>query len=176
MGVFDFFKKKEEVKLDYNVNELKKGFLVDYFLKTWEVKEVCIYDWGNNFFTREYLIDSGDEKKYLHVEKSDGDFKCSLSVKANLTSIDANIRSSIIDNDEPPKQVTMDGEIYHRTSESVAECFEEGDEESSKLVNWMFMDATESKFISVDRWGEQEIEGAVGEYVKVIEFSNILPR
>lgn len=176
MGLFDFFKKKEEIKIDYTLNDMKKGFLVDYFLKTWEVKEVYIYDWGNNFYSREYLIDSGDEKCYLHVEKEGASFKCSLSKKANLTEIDANIRSSIISNDEPPMSVILNGKKYNRISESLAESTEEGSDEWSKLVNWMYMDESENDFISVDRWGEQEIEGAVGKYVSVNEFSNILPR
>jgi len=44
MGIFNFFKKdKPESIVDFTVNDLKKGYILDYFLKTWEVKNVYIY-------------------------------------------------------------------------------------------------------------------------------------
>ncbi|MEO1099612.1 MAG: hypothetical protein AAFX57_17950, partial [Bacteroidota bacterium] len=62
MGLFDFFKKKEK-EPEYDVTNLKvsdldHGFILEYDLKTWEVKEVYEYDWGNNNFSQEYMFHS----------------------------------------------------------------------------------------------------------------------
>ena len=76
MGLMDiisnlFSKKKEKAydPLNIKVTDLKKGFVFDYDLKTWEVQEVYQYDWGNNFFSYEYKIDCGDVKSTLTFNK-----------------------------------------------------------------------------------------------------------
>ena len=74
MGLFDRFKKKEEPSYDptnISVRDLDMGFVLDYDMKTWVVKGVYDYDWGDNFFTREYKIDSGEEQLFLSVEDDD---------------------------------------------------------------------------------------------------------
>jgi len=175
MGMFDFLRKKKEVKIDFNVNELGVGFLVDYFMQTWEVKKVYLYDWGNNFESREYLLDSGSEKMYLHVEDDDG-FKCSISKKLDLKKIDQTLAQQIVKQDDAPQQLVFENETYQRVNSGQGYCGEEGDadEDWSKFVNWNF--ETGNKFISIDRWGEEEFSAANGSYVKEIEFSNILPK
>ncbi|MBL4716662.1 MAG: hypothetical protein COC01_01005 [Bacteroidetes bacterium] len=176
MGLFDSFKKKKkEVKIDFNLNELKVGFMVDYFMQTWEVKKVYLYDWGNNIETREYLIDSGKETYYLHIEDDDK-LKCSLSQKIELRDIDPGLAVQITSQDDAPQQIVFEGITYHRVSSGQGYCGEEGDndEDYSNFVNWMF--ENENDFISIDRWGEEEFSAAKGSFVKEIEFSNILPK
>ena len=64
MGFFDLFKgnKNKEEKhydpLNIKVSDLEKGYLLDYDLETWTVTKMSEYDWGNNFFTREFTIKS----------------------------------------------------------------------------------------------------------------------
>lgn len=175
MGLFDLFKKKKDTKLDYTLFELEKGFMVEYFLRTWEVKKVEIYDWGNNFETREYLIDSGSTTYYLHVENS-SPLKCSLSQTIELRDIDPTLAQQIVRQDDAPQQLVYENKTYHRASSAQGHCGEEGSKERdwAEFVNWMFENGDD--FISIDRWGEEEFSAAKGSYVKAIEFSNILPR
>ena len=42
------------------------------------------------------------------------------------------------------------------------------------LMNWVFINEDESKFISVNRWGETDIDAVKGYYIKVFELSNFL--
>ena len=69
MGIFDLFKKKEKApKYDVTnlkVTDLDQGFIFDYDMKSWVVKEVYEYDWGSNNFSHEYKVDSGDEVAFL---------------------------------------------------------------------------------------------------------------
>lgn len=176
MGIFDFFKKnKEEVKVSYNLNELKKGFLVDYFLKTWEVKKVYTYDWGNNFISNEYFLDAGNESMYLSVEDDDK-LICSIWNKIGIEEISSSLANSITKNDEAPDRVDYKGKTYYRNESSMGLCYEDDDENGSELVNWMYVEPTSKDLLSIDRWGEEEYGAATGKYVKEIEFSNILPR
>ena len=68
--MFDFFKKKKKVSYDVtnlSLKDLDVGFIFDYDMKSWVVKEVYKYDWGNNNYTSEYKVDSGDEVAFLPV-------------------------------------------------------------------------------------------------------------
>lgn len=178
MGIFDFLKsKKEEPIIDFTVNDLKKGFMVDYFMKTWEVKKVYIYDWGNNFFSKEFLLDAGGETLYLSVEDDDK-LICSVWNKLDIFDIDSELARTITKNDDAPDRLVYDNKTFIRKESSQGHCIEEGEDEekASEFVNWMYEHAESKELISIDRWGEEEYDAAKGNYVKEFEFSNILPR
>ena len=53
MGLFDRFKKKEEPHYDpsnLQIKDLRVGFMFDYDMKTWAIKEEYEYDWGRQLF------------------------------------------------------------------------------------------------------------------------------
>jgi hypothetical protein len=177
MGLFDFFKKdkKKEPKVDFTVNEMKKGFIVDYSMKSWEVKKVSNYNWGNNYYSKEYILDAGDEKMFLNVEDDDG-LVCSIWSSIDLFDIDQNLAIEIRTNDEAPNKLLYANKTYVRKESSQAVCEEEGVEGESKLVNWTYQHSESKECISINRWGEEEFDASVGTYIKAREFSNILPR
>jgi len=176
MGIFDFFKKdKSEVKIDFTVNEMKVGFMVDYFMQTWEVKKVYVYDWGNNFYSREYMLDSGNEVIYLHVEDDD-ELICSVWNKLDIFDIDPELASSITASDDAPNKLVYENKTFIRKESSQGYCKELGESEDSELVNWTFENPETNELLSIDRWGEEEYGSSKGKYVKEFEFSNILPR
>ncbi|WP_271769373.1 DUF4178 domain-containing protein [Aquimarina algiphila] len=177
MGIFDFFKKdKSESIVDFTVNDLKKGFMVDYFIKTWEVKSVYLYDWGNNSYARECFLDSGDESLYLYIEEDD-ELICSVWKKMDLLDIQSNIMESIIANDDAPGTINYNNSIFTKIDSSMGHCIEEGEEEEyDELINWTYQNRDTKELISISRVGEEEFEASHGSYVKEYEFSNILPR
>lgn len=177
MGLFDFFKKdkEEDAKIDYTVDDLKKGFIVDYFLKSWEVKKAFSYDWGNGYYSKEYLLDAGNESMYLSVEDDDG-IACSVWHKIDIFDIDENLANEITRNDEAPSRIVYDNKTYVRKESSQGYCTEEGTNEENELVNWMYQNKDTKEYISINRWGEEEYDVTKGVYVRAGEFSNILPR
>ncbi len=181
MGLFDFFNKKEETpsRGEVTVKNLQVGDFIDYYLKSWQVKEIYEYDWGNNFFAKEYKLDSGDEIRFLYVEDDD-ELILSISEKVNVMSINKNLKHDILEDDEPMKRMDYNGVTYYLSRESLGHCRDWEDDPNyddswSKLVSWEFLDETEKKFISVERWGEYEIEAAKGMYIEEFEISNIIP-
>ena len=61
--MFNLFKKKQEPTYDVTdlkITDLDVGFIFDYDLKSWVVREKYEYDWGGNNFSHEYKVDSGD--------------------------------------------------------------------------------------------------------------------
>ncbi|MEM9023967.1 MAG: DUF4178 domain-containing protein [Bacteroidota bacterium] len=174
--LFSRFRKKPEIRTDLKITGLRKGDLLDYFLKTWQITQVDEYDWGNNILSREYTLNSGDETVYLHLEEHDG-LELSLSRKIKLSDIDRNLKEHIVDHDDPPRKLTYEGKVYQLSDESLGHSREEGDQDGiwSELVSYTFMDDQEQEFLSIERWGEYEISAAHGQLVKPFEFSNLLP-
>ncbi len=177
MGIFDFFKKeKQESTVDFKVGDLKKGYMVDYFIKTWEVKKVYIYDWGNNSFAREYLLDSGDESLYLYIEDNDESI-CSIWKNIDLFEIKSDVVKTIIANDDAPNEILYDSKVFTKKESSQGHCLEEGQEdEYSELISWTYQNMDNKELISISRVGEEEFEASHGNYAQEFEFSNILPR
>jgi len=177
MGIFDFLKKnKEETIIDYTVNTLKKGYMLDYFLKTWEVKNVYIYDWGNNSYAREYFLHAGDESLYLYVEEDD-ELVSSVWRKIDVIDIQSDIIEIIKANDDAPQTISYNNSTFTKIESSLGHCMEEGDEDNyDELISWTYQNKDNKELISVNRMGEEEFEFSLGNYVKEFEFSNILPR
>lgn len=176
MGILDFFKKdKPESKVDFTLNEMKIGFMVDYFMKTWEVKKVYIYDWGNNFYSREYLLDAGNETLYLSVQEDDK-LMCSVWQKLDLSDIDPTLARTITREDDAPQQLVYENKTFIRIESSQGLCSEEGDDGESEFINWMYENKETKELLSIDRWGEEEYSSAKGKNVNEYEFSTILPR
>lgn len=175
MGLFSFLKKdKEDVNYDFTLNDLKKGFMLDYFLQTWEVKKVYLYDWGNQCFAREYLLDSGTETLYLYVEEDDG-LDCSVWHKISLDQIQPNLFQAIVSEDNAPYQISYKNKLYTKTESGQGYSSVEGESGESELVYYSYKNQ-EGELISVNRTGEESFDVSHGHAVSDIEFSNILPR
>ena len=172
MGLFDFFKKEKEIK-DLTVKNLDKGCILSYDLKTWEVDDVTDYDWGNNRFTHEYTIKNGVESVYLHLTE-ESELKLDVSADVKLSALGSTFKRTIIDTDSPLNQIVFEGEEYVLTDEFMGTCTSRGEDDWSEFVNWIFHNKDETKYVSVNRWGETDMNAVQGKYVKEFEFSDFL--
>jgi len=149
MGLFDKFKKKEQPHYDpsdIKIKDLRVGFIFDYDLKTWQITEEYEYDWGDNYFTREYKVEAADEINYLHIDYSD-EVSMTLSKKLKVRALGPGYFS-----DEP-----------------------ENDDSWVEFISWDYYDAEEKMVACVEQWGEREFEASYGVVVHDFEITNILP-
>jgi hypothetical protein len=179
MGIFDRFKKEKEPEYDVtnlSVHDFKKGFVFEYNLKSWIVKEEYQYDWGDNFFTYEFKIDSGDELLYLHFEDDD-ELEISISSKIKIRAIDEDLPEHIIKFQEAPKKINYQGETYLLDGESPGFFHnnDHGEDAWDELISWNYFNEAEDKVITIEQWGDKEFEASCGLVVKEYEISNILP-
>jgi hypothetical protein len=179
MGLFDFFKKKTP---DYDVtnmsvHDLDVGFIFEYDLETWEVKEAYEYDWGSNFFSREYKVTNGSEVKYLSVEEDD-DLEICWMDKIKLTKIDEDLQDELIAKQKPPKKLYVEG-IKFFFEDVCTGYFQNGlkrDENSWEEYRcWDFEDKSGDHILSIEQWDDESFEAAIGKNLKEYEISNILP-
>ncbi len=172
---FNFFKKK---KLDYDptnmqITDLKKGFLVEYDLKTWEVTREYQYDWGDNFFTREVQLRCHDEIRYLHFEVDD-ELVLTLTRKIGVPELSPDVISHVAEKEVPPKTLEFEGRTYRRQSENPGYFQEAGKKDWQEFISWDYK-GKDGEVLSVEQWGEESFDAGAGKIVQDYEFSNILP-
>jgi hypothetical protein len=177
--MFDFFKKKKEPGYDVtnlSLKDLNVGFIFDYDIKSWVVKEVYKYDWGNNNFTSEYKVDSGDEVAFLHIA-DEGELEISLSKSIRISKIDEAITDEIEKNEKPPRKIHYSEELYY-LEEDAAGYFRDLSKETEdweELVTWEYMNDEATKVLSITQWDIRNIEASAGLILKEYQFSNIIP-
>lgn len=180
MGLFDRFKKKEEPIYDatnLSVHDLDKGFVFEYDMKSWVVKEVYEYDWGSNSFSREYKIDNGQEQLFLNVENGD-ELEMSISKKVKVRAVDQDLPEYIIEHERPPKKLNYDGKTFFLENESPGFFHDmaNADEDAwDEFISWDYYDETDKYVLCIEQWEERQFDAAYGIVVEEYEISNILP-
>lgn len=178
MGVFDFLKKKEEPKYDVtnlSVKDLDQGFVFDYNLKSWVVREVYKYDWGKNIFTKEFKIDAGDEVAFLSVSDS-GELNLSITKPIKMQKLGDGIREEIRKK-EAPDHLEYDGTKYYLDEDS-AGYFNDVTAKSTEweeLVSYDYLNDEETLCLSITQWDERNFEASAGNVIQHYEISNITP-
>ena len=172
--LIDELKSESKQKVhDLELAKLKTGFLVDYDLKTWEVTAVCRYDYSQGYATDEWELTSGREKRYLERAEDD-EISWGFSQKIPIGAIDGDVRKQIIDQGDPPDQITHKGTTYYLDESGVGRMRRQGQAEK-EFAFWEFIDEADDKFLTIEQWDETDFEAAAGFYVEEYQFSNILP-
>ncbi len=175
--MFGFFKKKEETPhydpTNLKPTDLRKGYLLDYELKTWQAVEEYEYDWGNEVFSYEYKLVSSDDTIYLYVED---DEVLSVSRKIKFAMLPDEVERELLASGKPPKKIVYNGRTYFRGKESMG-FFKEVDDpgESVEFIVWPYEDETEKYILTIEQWGDEDFEASIGHYIKPSEITNILP-
>ncbi len=170
--MLNWFKKKKvkEVEIKNSIVQAQVGDVVDYYMKSWEVKEEGEYDWGNNEFSTEIKLDAGDEIIYLTIDEDD-ETELSVSKPAKWNEVEGDLRSHLLQYNEPPRELISAGVRYKLTENGFGRYRSiSKDTDWSSFEFWDFEDETEDKLITVESWGG-EFELFKGEYVETFEFS-----
>ncbi|WP_010134745.1 DUF4178 domain-containing protein [Ochrovirga pacifica] len=178
MRIFNFFKKKETERhfdpLNIKVADLEKNYLFDYNLETWMVTAMFEYDWGNNFFTREFVVKNGSQKKYLEIE-DDGGLTLTLSRDIKLRKLGVNVTNHIDLNNEPPKEIVFEGTLYYLDEKSPGYSRNVENDNWEELLSFDYFDEDEQKTLCITQYGDYEFEATQGIVIQESDISNILP-
>ena len=178
MGLFDFFKKDKPKGPDpvsgLTLSKMKPGYMVDYDLKTWEVTAYNLYDWGDGDESYEWQLKNGDDVRYLELETDDEEEWC-LSRKVPFGKLGSGISQAIIDNGDPPDEITFDGEPYYLEKMAGGHFLKDGKGIGQPLLSWDYENDEGDKYLSVEQWGEEDFEASQGIPVEEYQFTNILP-
>jgi hypothetical protein len=175
---FNFFKKKKQADYDpinIQVTDLHVGFIFEYDLKSWQVTEEYTYDWGDNYFSKEFKISSGSDILFLSVDEDDI-VELTLQRKIKLSSIEGDIEREIIRDKTPPSKIVYKGVDYYRDSESPGYFKQENsDKDWLEMISWSYYNEEEDRVLTIEQWDEREFEASHGKVIKEYEISNIMP-
>jgi hypothetical protein len=175
-NLFNKKNKSDYDPLNLRVSDLAEGFIFEYDLKQWEVLIESTYDWGDNYFSKEYKITDGKETLFLAVEEDD-ELEVAIYRKIKISQIDVDIEGEVLKNGLPPSSLSFDNKLYKREKESPGYYNpEKSSKEWVEFINWQYYDESGENSISIEQWGEREFEASIGKVIKPFEISNILPR
>lgn len=174
-----FGKKKQPAPdpLNRTVRDLDQGYLFEYDLRSWEVKAVYEYDWGDNDFSKEFQVSDGTETFYLGVEDDD-ELEILWSSKISLAKIEAKVADHIIKHQSPPDTLVYAGKTYYLDEEAPGYFHEKGEPEDQwqEFISWDYYDDSEEYNLCIEQWGERSFEASQGKYLEEFEITDILPR
>ena len=178
MGIFDRFKKKKKEQhydpTNITIRDLAKGYIFEYATETWTVTALFEYDWGNNFYTREFVIKNGNEEKFLHIE-DDGGLTVTISEKVKLRKLGEEICDKIDSKRKPPKKINFEGVKYFLDEKSPGYCKEIDAENWEELISYDYLDEEEKKTLCFEQYSDENFEVSKGIIISELSVSNILP-
>ncbi|ACF13651.1 hypothetical protein Ctha_1187 [Chloroherpeton thalassium ATCC 35110] len=176
---FNFFFKKKDSEESFDplkdlvLSKLKVGYILDYDMKTWVVSDYNKYNIDGHV-SHEWELTSGREKIYLEREEDDDVF-WSVCKKLPIGAIDGGIKKYIMENDDPPEQITVKENKYYMDESGAGFMYKGGLGRGIEFIFWTFVDADDKGFITIEQWGESEFDAVEGIFVEEYQFSNILP-
>ena len=179
MALWDWLKglfgeeKPEIDPLALSLPDLKKGYMVDYDLKTWQVKSQNKYDFDGDR-ADEWELYSGDDRVYLEGEKDD-EYEWAISRKIEFSALGKEVEDHLTEQHDPPQEIVYDGIRYAFEESGGGYFFPDGRVAGDEMIYWDYEDETGEKLLTLEQWGEGEFEASVGQAVKDYEFRNILP-
>ncbi len=177
MGIFDIFKKKgpHYDSTNIQVKDLDVGFVFEYDLSTWEVQAIYEYDWGENYFTREFKISNGSVTRFLSLEEDD-EIKLSVTQKIKIRVLDENLLETLQSKQEPPKKISYEGITYYMENHAPGYFHDIAKGDTwEEFRSWDFEDDNGEQILCIEQWDEMEFEASIGKNIKEFEISNILP-
>lgn len=179
MGLRDFFKKKKDTSAPdplsgLTLDALKKGYYLDYDMKTWEVVSANTYDWGEGDITYEWQLQCHDDTLFLEMETDDEAF-WSVSRKVPLRKLDQRIIQQLKNGDDPPETLPFEGEVFYMEESGGCHFHADGAETGREMFQWSYEDDAGTRYLTIEQWGDTEFELCLGKKVQEYQFSDILP-
>jgi hypothetical protein len=172
------FGKKSKAEIDplrdLTLSALKVGYLLDYDLKTWEVKSYHTYNFDGDL-AEEWELDSGDDQCYLERTKDD-EVEWVITRKIPLSELGEGIGEHIRKHEDPPKEIVYQGTRFSLEESGAGYYYRGGKGTGEEMIYWDYTDSSEEKVLSIEQWGENEFDASVGLCVQEYQFTNILPR
>lgn len=162
-----------DAQIEYSVADIKKGFILDYDLRSWEVKDVAVYTWDNGVKEYEYHIFDGRQNLFLGYAPSDN--TVNIFWEAVMDKVWPQARENIRkEKDLTAMEFEYEGKKYHFAGEGVAMI--KNSTEKFEMQNWLFESSDGENIISFNKYEDKTLGVYVGKWLEFHQISNILPR
>lgn len=175
---FNIFKKNEVPHYDstnIRVQDLDVGFVFDYNLSSWVVEAIYEYDWGDNYFTREFKVSDGSQTSFLSLEEDD-ELELAMMNKIKVRQLGDTILADLIRLQDAPSKISYNGIDYslENSSPGYFHDIAKGDN-WEEFRSWDYEDAKGENLLCIEQWDDKEFEASIGKRVQEFELSDFLP-
>lgn len=160
-----------------SVAELQTGFLMDYGLKTWQVKNEIQYDWENGNSEKEFKIASGSEILHILVGYEGDLLLTYVGSPINIFSINENLDKYILQNQSPPNILQYGDLKFYKESYKVGMAFNRGaaQTQGTKVLVWDLLDQSRRYLLRIEQTGRNQFRGLLANETSQNDFMEILP-
>lgn len=163
--------------MNLEIENLKTGYLVDYGLKTWEVKNERQYDWESGMVEREFFLKNEQARQFLSVWFQHGMWNTQLGEEINLQSIREDLDKEILRTQNPPNVLHYGDFKFYREDFREGFLFDKSDRNlrGNKLLAWDYFDQTRQKTLRIEQSGRRKFRAKIGFMVDKEQFTEVLP-
>lgn len=158
------------------LQDLARGFLLDYNLKTWQVVSETQADWNLGGTERHFRITSEPETAFLVLRMEGGQWIPLFQKLYNIHALSADLQTTIRHTRVAPNVLFVEGNSYYLEARQEGYFFHISAQlPPRKIVRWEYFDSTRFSSIRIDVLDDTEFIGYMGDVVPVSAFSEILP-
>src|ERR1035437_5400259 len=137
--------------------------------KTWKIKKIIEYTWGEGIFSYDYIIDDGKSIAYLGIEKNKDNLVLSIKSDVNIDLIDSTLKIHIQKNEVPPRTINYNGIQFYFDRESVGKSKIENAIDWTVLTVWEFIDNKNKNVLTIEQYSDKEIFCSIGCIISISE-------
>lgn len=162
----------QDTQIDFEIEDLKKGYFLDYDLKTWQITDFSTYIWDNGVKDFESTLFDGKDKLFLTYETVDE--ASSLFWEKKIDDIWIGARSKVRANqDMTQEKFWFNDLLYHFASQGSAKV--KSTKETYTLINWLFESEDGKHLVSINKYDDGTIDAYLGLRIAAHQISNITP-
>ena len=169
------FIKQQVNPTNITLENLSKGAILDYKMKTWEVAYALQYDWSNGQMDNLYQLLNGTDNMLLYIKKEMALFTPYTEEKGNYFDIDQLPEDTNFG--KLPVQFDYKGKTYRKEGSYGGKVFSEeaGTRRGTALIQSFYQTADKRFTVRLEQKRNASISVFLGEKTEAFEFSNILP-
>jgi hypothetical protein len=185
MGLFDFFRSKPaprpepalDVMHDLTLSRMLPGYLVDFEMRTYQVRDRAEADYGQGRTATEWDLRAADDRIRLLGEPERGDIRWTVLREVPLGEIDGDVRHDVVTSGDPAPQLFFQSVPYVQDRTGAGYLRRQGGRGPEEgFVYWTYSRADDpSRVLRLEQVSETEVAAAAGERVEEYRFANILP-
>lgn len=153
--------------------DIRKGSTLDYNFINWKATGEYNYKWGEDTYSREFMLTSRGKTVYLEIEDEEEVMEVSISKKIAVHKLRQNF-PNLYQQKNIPKTAHYRGRPYHLVEEFDAEWRDRGQGgrwEGFKV--WNYKGENDKDLLSVEHWDSGEWEAYTREKINKSKITNI---
>ena len=171
-----FFNEPEEFDpMNITLNHIKKGYMVDYEMKTWETVAIGVYDWQDEIGEKVLKLSDGVSSIFVWL-RTGTEVDILSGKQVNIHAVDSGLEAEMHHNGKPFNMLTYNEITYYLENERRGNFAEESGKNRQQIASWDYLDGPRKHYLRIEQFGREQFKVFTGKVNSSFEFTEILPR